>query len=127
MDGHRYTSRRGFTLVELLVVIAIIGILIGLLLPAIQSAREAGRRTQCSNNLRQWGLAMLGYEQDHKAFPEGVVYGSEGSGAIGPGDGIGPHGEYQRYRRRLSPARTSVGQGAPKAHQSGRTAVGRRH
>jgi prepilin-type N-terminal cleavage/methylation domain-containing protein/prepilin-type processing-associated H-X9-DG protein len=90
-------TRRGFTLVELLVVIAIIGILIGLLLPAINAARESGRRTQCSNNLKQWGLAMLGYEQDHSAFCEGVVYGSEGPGSIGPDDSVGPNGEYQRY------------------------------
>ena len=61
--------RVGFTLVELLVVIAIIGILVGLLLPAVQAAREAARRMQCSNNLKQLGLGALNYESAYKAFP----------------------------------------------------------
>ena len=63
----------GFTLVELLVVIAIIGILISMLLPAVQSVREAARRTQCMNNLRQWSLAALNYESAHMHFPPGVI------------------------------------------------------
>ena len=81
----RKFKRDGFTLVELLVVIAIIGILIGMLLPAVQSVREAARRTVCANNIRQVSLAVLNYESAHQQFPKNQ---------IGPGvaNGSGSHG-----------------------------------
>ena len=69
MNRQKHVCHRGFTLVELLVVIAIIGILVALLLPAIQAAREAARRAQCANNMKNIGLALLNYADVYKRLP----------------------------------------------------------
>lgn len=104
---------RGFTLIELLVVIAIIAILIALLLPAVQQAREAARRTQCKNNLKQIGLALHNYHDTHRVFPPGwiavnelgIPSAHEGTSGVGWGTGILPYIEqnniYQLFDSRL--------------------------
>src|SRR3954466_6905716 len=90
-------QRCGFTLVELLVVIAIIGILVALLLPAIQSAREAARRTQCTNHIKQMMLAMHNLESSMKCFPSG---------------GMAPYSSIENYLSDSSPTNPNP-QGQP--------------
>jgi prepilin-type N-terminal cleavage/methylation domain-containing protein/prepilin-type processing-associated H-X9-DG protein len=92
----RKVGRIGFTLVELLVVIAIIGILVALLLPAIQAAREAARRTQCQNQLRQQGLAVLNYESAKKEMPPGNLMNR-------PGTGIGSRDYFHGWSHDIMP------------------------
>ncbi len=75
-------GRTAFTLVKLLVVIAIIGILVGLLLPAIQAAREASRRSQCNNNLKQLALAVLNFEGAHTHLPPSSIVDTSATTAV---------------------------------------------
>ena len=94
-EPHSSAKRRGFTLVELLVVIAIIGILIGMLLPAVQQVREAARRMACANNIRQVSLALLNFESANQDFPPGLnqefLDGTEIAGADGGQTGFQGH------------------------------------
>jgi len=87
MRFRRHACAKGFTLVELLVVIAIIGVLVAMLLPAVQTAREAARRIQCGSNLKQLGLAVADYESAYAVLPIGQVGTSTPTSPLG---GVAP-------------------------------------
>jgi prepilin-type N-terminal cleavage/methylation domain-containing protein/prepilin-type processing-associated H-X9-DG protein len=101
--------RKAFTLVELLVVIAIIGILVALLLPAIQSAREAARRTQCSNNLKNLSLGLHNFHDSYKVFPPGLDFGSWTTPVWGWSYHILPYIEEKSLQDQLSTSATGAG------------------
>ena len=105
-------SKRGFTLVELLVTIAIIAVLIALLLPAVQQAREAARRTQCRNNLKQIGLALHNYAATHSVYPPGICLTLDGSrfGEWGPQARLLPYVDQANLMYQIDFSQTIRGQ-----------------
>jgi prepilin-type N-terminal cleavage/methylation domain-containing protein/prepilin-type processing-associated H-X9-DG protein len=100
-------DRRAFTLVELLVVIAIIGVLVALLLPAVQAAREAARRTQCFNNLKQMGLGLHNYHDTHQSFPAAYL----STTGWGWGTALLPFAEQQPLYDQIDPGTRRFGDG----------------
>src|SRR5438270_10174098 len=98
----RPVRSRGFTLIELLVVIAIIAVLIALLLPAVQMARESARRSSCTNNMKQLGLAVHNYESVNQCLPPGSLYPCPATGILSGidrcwGFGVSPHVTILQY------------------------------
>ena len=100
--------RRGFTLVELLVVIAIIGILIALLLPAVQAAREAARRSQCTNNLKQLGISLHNYHDTYKGFPCGFIVSGAAPQEFGWGSLVLPFMEQSSLGDQMNVTRSNL-------------------
>ncbi|QDU61719.1 hypothetical protein Pan216_25810 [Planctomycetes bacterium Pan216] len=100
--NNRHGARRAFTLVELLVVIAIIGVLVALLLPAVQQAREAARRSQCLGNLKQFGAALHNYLDAHGVFPPGYIYRGNNNPGWGWGVMLLPHLDQSSLYDRLN-------------------------